>query len=75
MSWWKNPKRTKFGKFLDKEGITQMDFADRSGVSRNTVWRLCNIKGYIPTPVVLRKVMRAVIKIDHRKDFHDFFDI
>lgn len=52
-----------------------MDFADRSGVSRNTVWRLCNVKGYIPTPVVLRKVMRAVIKIDHRKDFHDFFDI
>ncbi|MEH7089727.1 hypothetical protein V7100_12075 [Priestia megaterium] len=46
MLWWKNPKRSKFGKWLDSEGIQQTDFATKSKVSRNTVWKLCNDKNY-----------------------------
>jgi transcriptional regulator with XRE-family HTH domain len=34
--------RTKFGKFLDRCGIDQLAFAEKSGLGRNTVSRLCN---------------------------------
>ncbi|MBU3568668.1 helix-turn-helix transcriptional regulator [Priestia aryabhattai] len=72
--WWKNPQRSKFGKFLDQNGIAQTDFAERANVSRSTIWRLCNRKDYIPTPVPLKKIMDTVRKIDENKQVQDFFD-
>lgn len=75
MLWWKNPKRSKFGKWLDKEGITQIDFADKCKVSSRTIWKLCNDKEYIPSPVILKKVMSYAKKIDGSKKTNDFFDI
>ncbi|MGW9103809.1 helix-turn-helix domain-containing protein, partial [Priestia megaterium] len=50
MSWWKNPKRSKFGRFLDKNGITQTEFAKKSHVSKTTISTLCNEKNYSPSP-------------------------
>ncbi|WP_394542734.1 helix-turn-helix domain-containing protein [Priestia aryabhattai] len=73
--WWKNPKRSKFGKFLDQNGIAQTDFAEKANVSRSTIWRLCNRKDYIPTPVSLKKIMDTVRKIDKNKQVQDFFDL
>lgn len=29
MFWWKNPKRSKFGRWLDNEGITQVEFSEK----------------------------------------------
>ncbi|MET1123047.1 helix-turn-helix domain-containing protein (plasmid) [Priestia megaterium] len=75
MLWWKNPKRSKFGKWLDSEGIQQTDFATKSKVSRNTVWKLCNDKNYIPSAYILKKIMNAVRKVDNNKHPKDFFDI
>lgn len=63
MLWWKNPKRSKFGKQLDNEGVAQVDFAEKSKVSRNTIWKLCNDKNYIPSAVIVKKVMNAVKKL------------
>jgi transcriptional regulator with XRE-family HTH domain len=71
--WWRNPNRSKFGRWLDREGITQSEFSERSGVSRNTIWRVCNTKGYIPTPRVMKKIMATVQKVDKTKDIDDFF--
>jgi transcriptional regulator with XRE-family HTH domain len=73
--WWKNPKRSKFGRWLDQEGITQVEFAERSKVSSNTIWRICNKKDYIPSPAVLKKLMDAVKKMDKNKQIQDFFDL
>jgi len=75
MFWWKNPKRSKFGKWLDREGITQIDFAEKCKVSSRTIWKLCNEKEYIPSPVILKKVMSYVRKLDSSKRADDFFDI
>ncbi|PFE34188.1 transcriptional regulator [Priestia megaterium] len=75
MFWWKNPKRSKFGKWLDNEGITQVEFSEKSEVSRRTLTRLCNEKEYIPSPQILRKIMNAVKKVDSNKQPKDFFDI
>jgi predicted transcriptional regulator len=75
MFWWKNPKRSKFGRWLDQEGIAQVDFAERSKVSRNTIWRICNNRDYIPSPVVMKKIMSTVRRMDKNKSIQDFFDI
>jgi len=75
MFWWKNPSRSKFGKWLDREGITQVDFAEKCKVSSRTIWKLCNDKEYIPSPVILKKVMNYVRRLDGSKRADDFFDI
>jgi len=75
MSWWKTPKRSKFGKWLDSKGVTQIDFADKSKVSRRTVWKLYNEKDYIPSSSTLKKVMKTIRTIDKSKKTDDFFDI
>ena len=31
--WWKNPRRSKFGRWLERNGISQSDFAEESKVS------------------------------------------
>lgn len=73
--WWKNPKRSKFGKFLDREGITQNEFASESKISKRTISTLCNDSTYEPSPKTLKKIMLGVKKIDKSKQPHDFFDI
>ncbi|MGG0464571.1 helix-turn-helix transcriptional regulator [Priestia aryabhattai] len=75
MFWWKNPKRSKLGKWLDNEGITQVEFAKSSNVSRTTISTLCNDYKYIPSPKILKKVMDAVKKVDSSKRPTDFFDM
>lgn len=75
MSWWKNPKRSKFGKWLDKKGITQAEFSESSKVSRATISTMCNEKNYYPSPKVLKKVMDQVKKIDRSKGPDDFFSM
>jgi DNA-binding XRE family transcriptional regulator len=75
MFWWKNAKRSKFGKWLDKNGIQQTDFAMKSNVSRRTIWTICNDKNYIPSATIVKKVMDAVKMVDSSKQPKDFFDI
>jgi DNA-binding XRE family transcriptional regulator len=75
MVWgWRKP-RSKFGRWLDQQGIEQMEFAKKISVSRNTVSTLCNDKEYIPSPKVMKKVMVAVRKVDPGKKMDDFFDV
>jgi transcriptional regulator with XRE-family HTH domain len=75
VSWWKNPKRSKFGRFLDKNGITQAEFAKKSHISKTTISTLCNAKNYSPSPKVLKRVMDTIKKIDKNKQPNDFFNI
>lgn len=73
MSWWKNPKRSKFGKWLDKQGMTQGEFAQKSKLSRSTVAIMCNDSTYAPSPKVLKKAADQIKKIDRTKAPDDFF--
>lgn len=73
MSWWKSPKRSKFGRWLDREGITQQEFCDQSKISRATLSVICNRKDYSPSPKILKKLMDQVKKIDRSKEPDDFF--
>lgn len=73
--WWKNPKRSKFGRWLEKKGISQSDFAEESKVSRTTISKLCNNNEYIPSASTLKRIMRTARTIDKNKKANDFFDI
>lgn len=68
-------KRSKLGKMIDRAGYTQENLAEESGVSRNTVSKACNDPDYVPSPAVLKKLMRAIRKIDPNARVDDYFDV
>lgn len=55
--------RTKFGKFVDRKGLTQIDLEEKAGLSRRTISRLCNDKEYRPKYETVTKVKKALRKI------------
>lgn len=70
-------KRSKFGKFLDRHGITQQEVAKKSGVSRGTISRLCqpeNEDG--PTMKNARKIIKALRELTGKNvDYDDFWSM
>ena len=48
-------KRTKLGKFLDRNGFTQQDLQNIAKLSQPTVTKACNDREYIPSPTVMKK--------------------
>lgn len=75
MVWGFRKPRSKFGRWLDRQGMEQEEFSKSSKVSRNTVSKLCNDNNYIPSPKVMKKIMDTVRKFDKSKTMNDFFDI
>jgi transcriptional regulator with XRE-family HTH domain len=55
-------QRTKFGKWLDREEITQIKLEEKSELSRRTISRLCNDKEYRPKYVTVTKIKKALSK-------------
>ena len=55
--------RTKFGRWLDKEEITQIKIEELSGLSRRTISRLCNDKEYRPKYETVMKIRKALRKL------------
>ncbi len=75
MVWgWKKP-RSKLGRWLDENGIEQLEFSKKSKVSRNTISTLCNDKSYIPSPKVMKKVLDTVKKMDSARKREDFWNL
>ncbi|UQD50974.1 transcriptional regulator [Bacillus methanolicus] len=68
-------KRSKLGKFLDKHGYTQEELKEFSRVSRNTVSKACNDPDYIPSPIVMKKLLKAIRKIKPTAKINDFWDM
>jgi transcriptional regulator with XRE-family HTH domain len=67
-------KRTKFGKWLDREGITQLELEKRSNLSRRTISRLCNDETYRPKISTVTKIKRALKQLGRDIDDH-YFDL
>lgn len=57
-------KRTKFGRWLDREGITQYEIEKKAGLSRATISKLCNDDSYTPKFETVTKIRRALRKLD-----------
>lgn len=73
--WGLGKKRTKLGKWLDRNGYSQEDLVNASGVSRNTVSRACTDSSYIPSPKIMKKILKACRKIDSDITADDFWDL
>lgn len=73
--WGLGKRRSKVGKLIDEHGYTQEDLRQASGISRNTVSKICNDPNYIPSPTVMKKLMKALRKLKPDAKASDFFDI
>lgn len=67
--------RSQFGKWLDKNSISTVEFAKESGVGRNTIGIAANDKDYVPGASVTRKIMRTVRQIEPERESSDFWRI
>ncbi|MEH7237296.1 helix-turn-helix domain-containing protein [Bacillus sp. JJ1562] len=52
--------RTKFGRWLDRQGISQIELEEESKLSRRTISRLCNDEEYRPKFSTVTKIRRAL---------------
>ncbi|KON67221.1 helix-turn-helix domain-containing protein [Peribacillus butanolivorans] len=71
----KGKRRSKVGKLIDKHGYTQEEFVSASGISRNTISRVCSDPKYVPSAGVLKKIMKAIRSIDAGAKSDEYFDI
>lgn len=65
--------RTKFGKWLDKNGILQNDVAKASKVGRTTISNMCSDKSYAPKYSTFEKVRRGLKKMGYDVEYEDFW--
>ncbi|MER7560822.1 helix-turn-helix transcriptional regulator [Micrococcus luteus] len=68
-------KRSKLGRMIDRNGYSQEELREESGVSRNTVSKACNDPEYVPSPNVMKKLMKAIRKLDPGAKVDDYFDV
>lgn len=73
--WGIGKKRSKLGKFIDKHGYSQEDLREASKVSRNTISKVCNDPDYIPSPNVMKKILKAIRAIKPNAKMNDFWDM
>jgi putative transcriptional regulator len=76
VNWFKLGKRnrSKFARFLDKHGITQQDVANKAGVSKSTISRLCQSDKFSPTIKTASKIIKALRQLTKKDvDYDDFW--
>jgi len=71
---WFKPK-SKFGKFVDRKGLTQKEIAEMGKLGKNTVTKLCTDPNYRPRGDTFKKIIRVLKKIDPNAKVDDFFDV
>ena len=67
--------RSKFGRYLDRNGIPQKDVAEKAQVSEMTLTRMCNDKDHVPRISTWVKVQRALKSMGYDVDSDKFFDV
>lgn len=68
-------KRSKLGRFLDKEGYNITKLAQMTGLNRNTISKIYTDSSYVPSGATIKKIMKALRSLDPSKKTEDFFDI
>jgi DNA-binding XRE family transcriptional regulator len=67
--------RTKFGKWIDKKGLTQREVAEQAKVSGTTLSSMCSDPDYSPKYETWYKVKKALKSLGYNVDRKDFFDM
>jgi len=73
--WSRGKKRSKLGKFLDKNGYTQTELGELTKLNKSTISKLCTDASYVPSGNTIKKVMKALRMLDSNLKPDDFFDI
>ncbi|MDQ0975896.1 DNA-binding XRE family transcriptional regulator [Neobacillus niacini] len=68
-------QRSKFGKWVDKKGLTQQEIAEESKVGRTTVSNMCSDPEYSPRIETWVKIQKALKNMGYNVNRDDFFDI
>lgn len=69
-------QRSKFGKWMDNQDeYNQREFGEVSGVSKDTITKACSDPDYVPSSIVIKKIMKIVKEINPHKRSSDFWDI
>ncbi|MCL6443006.1 MAG: helix-turn-helix transcriptional regulator [Alicyclobacillus sp.] len=75
MGWFGPGKpRSRFGKWLDKNGITQQELSRRSGVSEDTISRLANNDSGRPTWRTQKRLLKVLREVDSEISTEDFWE-
>lgn len=68
--------RSKFGRFLDKNGISQQELVNKSGVNRGTISRLCQGDAFSPSGKNGNKILKALKQLTGKSvDYDDFWSM
>jgi putative transcriptional regulator len=68
--------RSKLGKYIDKNGITQTELSKKSGVSRATIVRLCSGDAFMPNMKTAARVIKALRElVDPNVSTDKFWDV
>jgi len=62
-------RKSKLSNFLEKNKITQQELAERSGVSKSTISRVCQGDKFSPTMKNAQKIIKTLKKLTN-KDVH-----
>lgn len=73
--WGIGKTRSQLGKWIDQKGLEQQDLAKDANVSKNTVTKACSDKDYIPRQDVMKKLLKAIHKVDPQAKMSDFWDM
>lgn len=73
--FWLGKPRSKFGRWVDKVGLTQEEIARKANVGRTTVSNMCKDPNYSPRISTWVKVERALRSLGYSVKREDFFDM
>ncbi|AID50236.1 helix-turn-helix transcriptional regulator [Bacillus mycoides] len=66
-------RKSKLSNFLEKNKITQQELAERSGVSKSTISRVCQGDKFSPTMKNAQKIIKALKKLTNKDVHYDDF--
>jgi DNA-binding XRE family transcriptional regulator len=67
--------RTPLGKWIDRVGMTQEELAKSAGINRDTASSACSKLNYIPSPTVMKKILKALREVDPSVRADQFWDL
>lgn len=68
--------RSKFGKFLDNNGIQQQDLVRESKVNKTTISRLCQGDAFTPSAKNANKIIKTLRNLTGKNvEYDDFWSI
>jgi putative transcriptional regulator len=68
-------KRSTFGKFLNRNSITQEELSKRSGINKNSISRLTQSDDHRPAMKNAQKIIKALKKGGYNVDYDDFWSM